>query len=189
VAGALGYLALAGEPGLKRVVEGSLAGELGLERVVEGFFAGDFFEGVETEAVGDGRWGIVGAEVGGGEDAFFEEVDEKNFGSGFTIFCGMSGFYAPGVETLLEIDGSVGPLADGLIEDNLSFLAINDSSEIGTLDFIKPLKKLKHFSFVGTNVADGDLRPCLNIEHVGFNNKKHYSHTFEGLAKLRKGEK
>jgi hypothetical protein len=66
---------------------------------------------------------------------------------------------------------------------NLSFLTISDSAEIPALDFIKPLKKLKHFGFVGTNVIDGDLSPCLKIEHVGFNNRKHYSHKYEEFAK------
>lgn len=58
---------------------------------------------------------------------------------------------------------------------------IGDSAEISTLNFLKGLKKLKHFGFAGTNIKNGDLSPCIGIEHVGFNNKRHYSHTYEEL--------
>jgi hypothetical protein len=61
----------------------------------------------------------------------------------------------------------------------LAFLTISDSAEIKTLEFLNGLRNLKHFGFVGTSVKDGDLSLCLKIEHVGFNNKKGYSHTYE----------
>lgn len=69
--------------------------------------------------------------------------------------------------------------------NNLRFLTIADSKEIPTLSFLRPLKKLQHFAFVGTNIVDGDLTPCLKIAHVGFNNKKHYSHSYEDFLKSK----
>jgi Leucine-rich repeat (LRR) protein len=68
---------------------------------------------------------------------------------------------------------------------NLTFLTISDSAEIKTLNFLNGLKKLKHFGFVGTTIKDGDLSPCLKITHVGFNNKKGYSHTYEEMQNRR----
>jgi hypothetical protein len=65
----------------------------------------------------------------------------------------------------------------------LEFLGINDSKELTDLKFIPKLKELKHLSFVGTNLKDGDLSPVSHIKHVGFNNKAHYSHTYEQLKK------
>ena len=80
----------------------------------------------------------------------------------------MLGFAGAGVPVV----GTIRPLI---------FLAINDSAEIQTLSFLKGLKLLRHFSFVGTNVKDGDLSACIGIDHVGFNNKRHYSHTYDQL--------
>lgn len=61
----------------------------------------------------------------------------------------------------------------------LEYLGITDAKEIGTMSFIKNLSSLKHLSFVGTNVLDGDMSYCLGIEFVGYDNKKHYTHTLE----------
>jgi hypothetical protein len=63
----------------------------------------------------------------------------------------------------------------------LVFLNITDSQEIENLEFIPKLNHLEHFAFVGTSVVNGDLRPCIGIKYVGFDNKKHYSHKFEEL--------
>jgi hypothetical protein len=67
---------------------------------------------------------------------------------------------------------------------NLEFLGINDCNDLESLNFVKSLPKLNHISFVGTNVIDGNIAPCLGIKHVGFNNKKHYTHTYEGLKQI-----
>ncbi len=63
----------------------------------------------------------------------------------------------------------------------LEYLGISDAHEIDSIGFVTGLKKLKHFSFVGTNVLDGDLLVCKDIEYCGFDNKKHYSHRMEDL--------
>ena len=57
----------------------------------------------------------------------------------------------------------------------IEYLGINDAGEIPTLSFVKDLKKLKHLSFVGTNVLDGNLSFCYGVDYVGHDNKKHYS--------------
>lgn len=65
----------------------------------------------------------------------------------------------------------------------LEYLIISGSSSLPSLDAIKPLKKLKHFSFVGTNVSDGNLAPLTGIKYVGFDDKKHYSHKMKDINK------
>lgn len=65
----------------------------------------------------------------------------------------------------------------------LEFLGIHDSKDLESLNFVKSLPDLDHISFVGTNVIDGNLAPCIGIKHVGFNNKKHYTHTYEDFKK------
>lgn len=67
--------------------------------------------------------------------------------------------------------------------EQLEYLMLNDNTEIKSLAFIKGLKNLKHLSFVGTNVLDGDISICKAINYVGFDNKRHYSHKFEEINK------
>jgi len=64
---------------------------------------------------------------------------------------------------------------------SLKKLIITQSGQIESLKFLKELKKLEFFSFVGTNVLDGDLSPCLGVTFAGFDNKKHYSHKMGNL--------
>lgn len=69
-------------------------------------------------------------------------------------------------------------------EDALSSLAslhkliLGDCGSLKNLEFIKKLNALTFFSFVGTDVKDGDLSLLLKrkFEHVGFDDKRHYSH-------------
>jgi hypothetical protein len=67
---------------------------------------------------------------------------------------------------------------------NLKKLIITQSGEIKTLSFLESLKNLDFISFWGTNILDGDLSYCRGISYVGFNNKKHYSSSFESFKKL-----
>lgn len=62
--------------------------------------------------------------------------------------------------------------------NEVSALKINHCGTIPSVDFVAGLSKLKHFSFVGTTVADGNLTGLLGIEYVGFNDKTHYTHKF-----------
>ena len=63
----------------------------------------------------------------------------------------------------------------------LEMLILSSCGNIHNLQFIKELPKLKHLSFVDSNVVDGNLEPCIGIDFVGFNNKRHYSHKFNEL--------
>jgi hypothetical protein len=60
----------------------------------------------------------------------------------------------------------------------LKKLFISDCGTLPNLKWLNELPNLRFFTFVGTNIEDGDLSPLLdkNFEHVGFDNKKHYSH-------------
>jgi hypothetical protein len=57
-------------------------------------------------------------------------------------------------------------------------LILGDCGTLGSLEFINKLSELIFFSFVGTDVKDGDLSLLLKrkFEHVGFDDKRHYSH-------------
>lgn len=67
--------------------------------------------------------------------------------------------------------------------NELELLAFDECGEIQSISFIRNLTKLKSFIFVNTNIADGDLSPCVGLEYVGFLNKKHYSHKSEDFKK------
>lgn len=59
---------------------------------------------------------------------------------------------------------------------SLRRLAFNRCGEIPSLSFLNDLQALEDFSFVDTNIVDGDLTPCLRLQFAGFFNKRHYSH-------------
>ncbi len=63
-------------------------------------------------------------------------------------------------------------------------LIISNSGAIPSLSFIKQMPKLNFLSFVGTNILDGDLSPTIGLGYVGFENKKHYSHTFDEISRF-----
>lgn len=68
---------------------------------------------------------------------------------------------------------------------NLKKLIIGSSGSIPSLSFVTSLTNLEFLSFVGTNVLDGDLSPTIGLKYVGFENKRHYSHTFEEISGVR----
>jgi protein phosphatase 1 regulatory subunit 7 len=59
---------------------------------------------------------------------------------------------------------------------SLRRLAFNKCGEIPSLRFLNDLPALESFSFVDTNIVDGDLTPCLRLKFAGFFDKRHYSH-------------
>lgn len=59
---------------------------------------------------------------------------------------------------------------------SLRRLAFNKCGEIHSLVFLNDLPALESFSFVNTNIVDGDLTPCLRLQFAGFLDKRHYSH-------------
>jgi hypothetical protein len=67
---------------------------------------------------------------------------------------------------------------------SLTKLKITNCNDIESLKFIRNMKNLKFFSFVNTNIKDGDMTPCLNLEYVGFLGKKHYSHSADNIRQM-----
>lgn len=59
---------------------------------------------------------------------------------------------------------------------NLCKIMLTSSADLPNLSFISSLENLKFFSFVNTNVIDGDLTMLEGLEYVGFLNKRHYTH-------------
>ena len=65
--------------------------------------------------------------------------------------------------------------------DNLNILGFNECGTIKSLKFIKKMKSLNSFRFMRTDVADGDITPCIGLDYVSFTNKKHFTHKMEQL--------
>jgi hypothetical protein len=61
----------------------------------------------------------------------------------------------------------------------LNKLVLGDCGPIPTLKWLSQLSNVKHFSFYGTKLVDGDTSPCLTIDFVSFQNEKHYNHKIE----------
>lgn len=60
----------------------------------------------------------------------------------------------------------------------LEKLILSDCGDLDDLTFVNKMQSLKFFSFVGTDVKDGDLLPLVErrLDYAGFDDKKHYSH-------------
>ncbi len=67
----------------------------------------------------------------------------------------------------------------------LEKIIIGDCGDIPHLKWIRDLKKVKHFSFWGTSVIDGDISPCIGIEYVSFKNSKKYNYKMEDFIHIR----
>ena len=68
---------------------------------------------------------------------------------------------------------------------NLEMLGLNNCGEIDNIKPIKNLKKLYRFNFrESTNILDGDVTPCFDLKDVAFQNRKHYTHTYEEINKV-----
>jgi len=61
---------------------------------------------------------------------------------------------------------------------SLQKLILGDCGPLRNLEFVSKLSKLTFFSFVGTDVGDGDLSWLLKRKfgYIGFDDKRHYSH-------------
>ncbi len=67
----------------------------------------------------------------------------------------------------------------------LEKLIIINSAPIKTLSFLSKMN-LKHFSFINTDIIDGDLSYCFGINFVGFIDKRHYSHKNSDFIAVKK---
>lgn len=57
----------------------------------------------------------------------------------------------------------------------LQGLVLSNCGNIQSLKFINSMDSLKFLSFVGTNIVDGDLTPCLRLKYIGTMDKRHYN--------------
>ncbi len=74
---------------------------------------------------------------------------------------------------------------------NLKRLIIGHCSDMPSLGFLASLHKLELLTFLGTNVKNGDLSPCLglpNLNHIAYTDKRHFSHKAKDLRALLRGE-
>lgn len=112
-------------------------------------------------------------------------------------------YYAKGIENLSDINC----ISNTLINLHLSncpniksyseitelqklyWLKLSKCGDIPSLSFIKEMPNLEKISFIDTNVLDGDLSPCIGLQHAGFTNKKHYSHTIAEMKKINQKTK
>jgi len=69
---------------------------------------------------------------------------------------------------------------------NLKILAFNNGGAITSIKFIKRINSLESFRFVGADVTDGDMTPCIGLRYAAFTNKKHFSHTMDQVKSLSK---
>lgn len=67
----------------------------------------------------------------------------------------------------------------------LKRLICSDCGAFKSIGFVKELKNVENFTFLGTDVLDGDMNPCLSVHHTAFTNKKHFTHTMEQINKLK----
>lgn len=65
--------------------------------------------------------------------------------------------------------------------NELNILAFNNSGAIKSLNFTENMSSLNSFRFMGTDVLDGDITPCIGLGYVSFTNKKHFTHKMEQL--------
>ncbi len=63
----------------------------------------------------------------------------------------------------------------------LRTLRLHNCGRIKSLAFLRNLRHLNSFRFIGTDIIDGDLSPLLNIPDVFFKDKKHYSHKLKNI--------
>jgi hypothetical protein len=66
-------------------------------------------------------------------------------------------------------------------------LQLSDCAPMANLKWTSPMNALDFFSFVNTNVEDGDLAPLLELKslaYVGTMDKKHYNFKFDRLNEI-----
>lgn len=84
----------------------------------------------------------------------------------------------------IEACKNIQDISDISLLTNLEKLSLTKCGELTSINFIRNLKKLTGFSFLGTNVLDGDISPCTRLKQVYFTNKKHYSHKEKDFIKF-----
>jgi hypothetical protein len=67
---------------------------------------------------------------------------------------------------------------------HLYTLAFNDCGAIPSIKFINSMPSLKDIRFMGTDVIDGNMTPCIGFKYAAFTNKRHFTHTMEQIEML-----
>lgn len=67
---------------------------------------------------------------------------------------------------------------------NLKTLAYNDCGKLLSIGFLTDMRSLSSFRFVGTDILDGNMEPCIGLKYVAFTNKRHFSHKVEQIREL-----
>ncbi|WP_282020853.1 hypothetical protein, partial [Planomicrobium okeanokoites] len=67
---------------------------------------------------------------------------------------------------------------------SLEHLGLNNCGTIPSIRFIKQLPHLRSMRFLDSTVMDGDVSPSIELDHVYFTNKKHYSHRLKDGPRL-----
>jgi hypothetical protein len=84
----------------------------------------------------------------------------------------------------LEFDGiKNGDLMQLRQIKSLRKMILSNCGSIPSIKFIDDLPNLEFFSFVDTNVLDGDLTPCLRLKYAGTLDKRHYNLKSDKLPK------
>ena len=85
-------------------------------------------------------------------------------------------------DTLLELEfekcGKIANHHEVKSLKKLTKLLFCSCGTMPSIDFINDMKSLKFFTFIGTNVVDGDMSPLLRLDYAAFTNKRHFSHKF-----------
>jgi hypothetical protein len=63
-------------------------------------------------------------------------------------------------------------------------IILTKCGNIPNLKWLALIKDLKMFTFLGTNILDGDLSYCFGIDYVYFNNAKHYNHRVNEFSQV-----
>lgn len=65
----------------------------------------------------------------------------------------------------------------------LEKLILSSCGELDDIEFVQRMRSLKFFSFVGTNVKNGNLLTLKEkkMDFLGFDNKRHYSHKMKEI--------
>jgi hypothetical protein len=61
----------------------------------------------------------------------------------------------------------------------LKLLRISKCPAMESLEFVRSLRELKFFAFVGMDVISGDITPCRGIPYIGFLDKRHFNCTWD----------
>lgn len=64
---------------------------------------------------------------------------------------------------------------------SLRRLGIRSCAPVPSLAFLRSLPRLQELDLWGTPVQDGDMAPATAVEHVNFQDRKHYTHTLEAV--------